>query len=285
MHWSFTAECIFCERELWDIVCGEEKPPSATQTAASHSTFKKRERIAYNDILLATGRAFQAYVRGSKSAYEAWSTLKSQYKDHAGAQRLHLLEQWGSYKKSQSDSMEQHCLKVIEMAEALRSLDEDLSDHNAAMKMLRLPHSWTTFASSLMVPGSTLHPATVQSALVRQEGVRALAYDDAYDEVTAPNKKSGSISGHNSWWELIAMAQWRRPSICEDCGRSGHTKDICWKSHPHLCPTCGNCGKRGHHTKRCRAPPSKGKGKFADVPTMLRLRPASRRMRMYLLHL
>ena len=87
--WKFKMQMVLEEKDLWNIVKGDEvEPTDEGTTETQRRQFQKRERKALATICLSLGDEQMSLVRTATTAKEAWSKLESHYEVKSLANKL-----------------------------------------------------------------------------------------------------------------------------------------------------------------------------------------------------
>ena len=112
LMWSTKLKMLLADKDLWDIVAGQEVQPDGSKPKELLD-FKKRESNAMPTIWLNLENAQLSLVMEAQTPKEAWDILKSLYQTNRTANHLYLLRQlYGFPKKQGSDSMTIHINKL-----------------------------------------------------------------------------------------------------------------------------------------------------------------------------
>ena len=107
--WKFKMQMVLEEKDLWDIVKGDEvEPTDEGTTETQRRQFKKRERKALATICLSLGDEQLSLVRTATTAKEAWLKLENHYEVKSLANKLFLRK----ISMGVDDSMSEHINKM-----------------------------------------------------------------------------------------------------------------------------------------------------------------------------
>ena len=89
--WKFKMQMVLEEKDLWNIVKGDEvEPTDEGTTETQRRQFQKRERKALATICLSLGDEQLSLVRTATTAKEAWLKLENHYEVKSLANKLFL---------------------------------------------------------------------------------------------------------------------------------------------------------------------------------------------------
>ncbi len=118
--WKFKMQMVLEEKDLWNIVKGDEvEPAEEGTTETQRRQFQKRERKALATICLSLGDEQLSLVRTATTAKEAWSKLKSHYEVKSLANKLFLRKKYFTMSMGVDESMSEHINKMKELASQL----------------------------------------------------------------------------------------------------------------------------------------------------------------------
>ena len=148
--WKYNIKLVLMERGLWRFVEGTENPPAETASNTERKAYRLRSDKAYSLIALSVDKNLQVHISTTTDPRAAWELLQKQFEFVSVTQIVRLNRKfYGTTMKEGTDIME-HITYMTSLAEQLRELKEDISDHKFATVMLgSLPESYDNFISSL----------------------------------------------------------------------------------------------------------------------------------------
>src|SRR5690349_425707 len=106
--WKFKIQMILEEKDLWDIVSGDETKPEEVDNDTARRNWEKRERKAMARICLSLHDSQLMLVKNAKSATEAWQKLEQHYERKGLASKLFLRRKLFTAQLKEGQSIEQH---------------------------------------------------------------------------------------------------------------------------------------------------------------------------------
>ncbi|GAA5892810.1 uncharacterized protein JCM6883_007482 [Sporobolomyces salmoneus] len=246
-NWAFTLKLYFISEGLWGIVSGTEPRPlptpavvvpsteagggSTTVSEEDHSkvqSWDKRNATAFMTITVAITQSQMVHVVSKDLAKEAWDALEKVHRKEGQAALYTLLTRLVTARFKDGDNLEEHVSTMVNTANELASINEPIPDHFLVVYLLHsLPQSWETVVSMIeLVAGETKPSLTSIIAQILKEGERRKTNVDA-STVKKPNPGALAAQSHPR------------------TGRPSRDKRQ---------DTCYNCGKKGHHSHKCRSP-------------------------------
>ena len=148
-HWKFNMKMFLMGKDLWEIVNGTEVL-AAEDDAESRRKFKRRENLAMSYICLSVSTPLQIYVRGTKSANEAWNSLMDHFEEKTLSKIVHYRRKLYRLSVDKSTNMITHVNTLKTLAERLESVDNPIEERDLAMILITsLPESYNNFITAL----------------------------------------------------------------------------------------------------------------------------------------
>ena len=119
--WKFKMQMVLEDKDLWDIVSGEEVEPSGQGSTddAARGKCHQRSRTAMATICLLLSDSQLLLVRSAKTAKDAWLKLESHYEKKSLANKLFLRRKYLTTMLLDGDRMIDHVNNVRSLAEHL----------------------------------------------------------------------------------------------------------------------------------------------------------------------
>ena len=169
--WKLKMRMLLEDKDLWDIVTGEEERPD--EDVGRAQLFDKRARKAHATIVLNFKDSQLMHVSSASSAREVWERLQDLYEAKGLANRLFLRRKLFTCQMSEGDTMIAHVNKVKAMGEQLEAIGAGVSDDDLVMTLLSsLPESYGGLIVALESRADDLSLEFVISRLLHEETKR-----------------------------------------------------------------------------------------------------------------
>ena len=146
-QWRFQMICVLKAKGVFDITCGIEKRPAATETnAATLAKWSKDDAIAM--FTLTAGREISqiTLVESCGSSKAILDKLDSAYQQKSEFNKMMILDRFHQVKMNSNESIAQHVAKVEILARQVKESSESLSDIAIITKILStLPTKYRNF--------------------------------------------------------------------------------------------------------------------------------------------
>lgn len=218
--WKFKMEMVLQEKDLWDIVTGDEERPKESAEAI---VFDKRARRAMATICLSVQDSLLGLVRPAKSAPEAWQKLVQHFEQKGLAHKLFLRRKFFTLQMAEGEDMMQHIQQVLTMAEQLEAIGAKVSEEDQVMTLLcSLPESYGNLIVALESRADSLSMEFVTARLMHEQEKRKEAGAKLASEAAFYSKQTPTRA------EPARAAPSRgRPGKCNFCGKPGHWAREC----------------------------------------------------------
>lgn len=236
--WKFKIQMILEEKDLWDIVSGDETKPEEVDNDTARRNWEKRERKAMARICLSLHDSQLMLVKNAKSATEAWQKLEQHYERKGLASKLFLRRRLFTAQLKEGQSIEQHINHIKEIAEELESINSPVTEDDLVLVILgSLPEAYNNLITSL-----------------ESRADADLSLDFVWTRLTHEETKLKEVNGSGNTAEDALFTskmgkKYGNGENGEEKGRNGRTKRNNVK--------CFNCNKMGHYSRDCRSPRKK----------------------------
>jgi transposase InsO family protein len=233
--WKFKMQMVLEEKDLWDIVTGDEPRPSQLDAKAGASvaetiSYDKRAKKAFTIICLSVQDSQLGVVRSAKSAQEAWRKLVQHYEMKGLAHKLFLRRKFFTVQMVEGEDLTLHINKVKTLAEQLEAIGAPVSEEDIVMTLLcSLPETYHNLIVALESRTDNLDLEFVTARLMHEELKRK--------EIAAATAAGSSSGG-------LESAFYSKPQRPNRAAVPGPSKA---KSG-----NCNFCGKPGHWARDCR---------------------------------
>ena len=203
--WKFKMQMVLEEKDLWNIVKGDEvEPAKEGTTKTQRRQFQKRERKALTTICLSLGDEQLSLVRTATTAKEAWSKLGSHYEVKSLANKLFLHKK--DFTMSMGfESMSEHINKMKELASQLEAVGASITeDDQVATLLCSLPESYNGLITALESRADNLTLEFVTARLLHEEHKRkeSLSTQDAGEKAIRLDSfglRIGKVVSQTDW--------------------------------------------------------------------------------------
>ena len=252
-------EAILDERGFTGIVDGTDAQPGKGATVDELEKWKKKNRLAFNQMMLTISESELHHILNMDSAAEAWKKLKLVYQPKGLGKTIYLRKKLFTAKFNTGDSMKEHIKSITETVNQLRSIGSQIEDLDVALVLLSsLPDSFDPLVVSLetFASSQTLTSDAVINRLLDEERRR--------DEVKSNSSGVESALISTSAFKPVGNANnsaGGNARNCTHCGKLGHTVKQCFEIVGYPENYRYKSGKRGNSGK---SPPStRGEGSTA----------------------
>ena len=225
--WKLQISAVLDNLDLMEIVDGTLCKPAASDVTGLASWIKKDKRA--KALIIPTVGLDQAdYIAEAKSSREIWSLLKDLNSDTSQLNVNHTLSKYLNYKMQSDQSLLAAFLDLQRLGQTLNDMGHPVSETMTITKIVdALPQSLAPFKTAwASVSPSDQTMANLRARLRHEQTVL-----DAETAITAGVKAMAfAAGGHRPRQDPANIAEQKRQS------------------------NCNNCGKRGHWAKECRGP-------------------------------
>ena len=219
---KFKMEMILDEKDLWNIVEGNEEAPSSDNDSKDILAFKKRERTAFRILCTHMVDAQIQHVKSCKGAAQAWKTLCGIHETKGLANVLFLRRKFFTMKMQETDDLLQHINKVKTLADQLDALDVPVTEGDIVMTILEsLPPSFENLIVAMETKDIKELTLTYVTSRLMHEVTRKKEH-----QVLATENAALVVRHKNGGDSSKAQGE---PLLCFHCGKPGHYARNCYK--------------------------------------------------------
>ena len=221
--WKFKMQMVLEEKDLWNIVKGDEvEPAEEGTTETQRRQFQKRERKALATICLSLGDEQLSLVRTATTAKQAWSKLESHYEIKSLANKLFLRKKYFTMSMAVDDSMSEHINKMKELASQLEAVGASITeDDQVATLLCSLPESYNALITALESRADDLKLEFVTARLLHEEHKRK-------ENLLTPDAGEKALLSKHDRPNQRSLKP-KRKGKCHNCGIPGHWARECRK--------------------------------------------------------
>jgi hypothetical protein len=242
--WAQQLEWILDEKDLWELVKGEETKPvvaiveerstSGSRTAADDNklvAWTKKSKKARAIIGSSVTADVMVHLEGLESPVEMWQTLADLYNPKTRTTLLQTVRQFMTV-TMEDDDMEKHLTKVKRLKRQVEEQGEKIADtvYNGIL-LNSIPDTYNVTVS-ILESQDNLTPEIIINRLM--EAWRKPNVEDSGKMKMAllTNRNSQSKGGKTSSPTGTTSSSVK----CRHCKKKGHKEDKCWIKHPELRP-------------------------------------------------
>ena len=235
VNWKHRMGMLLEEKDLWEVVIGEETLPS-TASPQDQEKFNKKQRKALIMITLSINDKELSHVRSCKTATEAWNKLVAVHEAKGIANRLFLRDQLRHAKMEEGEKMLDYITRVRNLVEKLDAVGMPIKDDEVVLTLLGgLPKSYTPLVVALESCSNLLLEDCCTRLL--HEELRRHSRNEVGDGEAAffgkqGRCKEGNRGGNNGRPQesnTRGASSASQPRLCFYCGKPGHMKKDCRK--------------------------------------------------------
>ena len=189
--WAQQLQWILDERNLWDIVQGKEKRPTApttpttsaaaTEAAASAvdpaamaeyetklEDFILRSKKARSTIGASISASIMVYIEGMTDPAVMWQTLEEKYNPKTQTTLFQIIRQFMNVKMSEGDNMEKHLQNVQSLKRKCEEQGEKISDNVYVAILLNSVSEEYKIAVTILESQTELTPTSIINRLMEE---------------------------------------------------------------------------------------------------------------------
>jgi gag-polypeptide of LTR copia-type/Zinc knuckle len=227
-------EALLEEKEVWEIVTGDEKAPTTAPTSKAMKLYVRRHKIAKAKIILHLDKSQPPHARFD-TAKEIWDNLARVHRTRGFGTLLSMRRKFFYMTKDDSQSMQAWIASIWDAAYCLKAADFEVQDIDLIIALTHgLPDKYTPLIVSLdATPIDQLNIDSVITHLINEE------VHQSHPDLGPIALIACSKLGKRTWLQPAGHKHCRTKSTTDD-DHSSHSTDKCY-----------NCGGWGHLTQDC----------------------------------
>ena len=245
--WSQQLRWILDERDLWELVNGEEVRPTVSTTQPQQSeqsstatgdinkltAWTKKAKKARSIIGSSITASVMTYIEGIDNPVDMWTTLAEIYNPKTQTTLLQTVREFMTVKREDGD-MEKHLQRVKRLKRQVEEQGEKVSDtvYNGIL-LNSVPEDYN-IAVNILESQDRLTPEMIINRLMeasRKHGGEEVSGNGKTK--TAMLTNSGQSKGKKS---SSSSSPSTKVVVCGHCKQKGHKDTKCWIKHPELRP-------------------------------------------------
>src|SRR5947207_873147 len=260
--WAQQLEWILDERNLWEIVKGEETRPEEPTGSPSTSTdaataaaaataeyqqrlenFNQRSKKARSTIGASISASIMVYIEGMNDPAEMWRTLEEKYNPRTQTTLFQIIRQFMNVKMGEGDNMEKHLQNVQTLKRKCEEQGEEISDNVYVAILLNSVSEEYKIAVTILESQAQLTPASIINRLMEEYRKNVTGSGGSLSRMvmallTKQGEKNQSKSKPRQKGKSSSDTQSTSSNEeCTHCSRKGHSEPKCWVKYPELRPT------------------------------------------------
>ena len=266
LQWSSSMTQHFASTEIHDIVQGQRKCPTASNTGKGSSasskeneisTWKRDDSRAKGALLGACTPAMRAHIESAETSAEMW-TILSKCANSADTikGRQNLASKFRTIKTNTGEPLSDYFGRLTEIRDLLKGTDHEIVDWVFRDQLLQnLPEAYANIKDIIenKDPSPSIHDV--------METLKAKEIDLSKSIKSANTSSTTETALHSTHYPSQGRGRYRgrgrgtfrstpysQTSNCYTCGRPGHRSAQCPQNTTRM--TCFNCGE-AHRTTDC----------------------------------
>ena len=231
--WRMQIEAVLIKGDLWEYVSGECSLPQPTESSAAaiaaQAQWRKNDRKARSDLVLAIHPSELPQVRHLTSSREVWLKLESIYASRGPARKATLLKQLILQRLVDGGDVRDHMNKFFNAVDKLSAMDVQINgDLLSIMLLYSLPPSYENFRCAIESRDELPPAEALKVKILEENDVRAQsAVVEAAGALAARPGGRRQPRRHKGKAEHKSSTEDTPGIVCYKCGRPGHKSPDC----------------------------------------------------------
>lgn len=239
--WAMQMEALLEEKELWDVVTGDEPVPTTGPTSKAMKNYVRKQKSARAKIILHLHKSQLPHARFD-TPKEIWDNLKRVHQARGYGTVLAMRRKFFSMGKLEDQSMQAWIASVRDIAYRLEAADFKINDVDLILALTQgLPEEYTSLIVSL--------DATP---------VDQLSVDSVINRLLNEEQRQTSNQDHATTIAMVARAKSHKPVWSNSRKSNSKAGSVAGGSRSPHSIRCYNCGGRGHMARDCPSPKQEG---------------------------
>ena len=234
-------EALLEEKELWDVVTGDEPVPTTGPTSKAMKNYVRKQKSAHAKIILHLHKSQLPHARFN-TPKEIWDNLKRVHQARGFGTVLAMRRKFFSMVKLEEQSMQAWVASIRDIAYRLESTDFKINDIDLIVALTQgLPEAYTSLIVSLdTTPIDQLSVDSVINRLLNEE------------------QRQISNQDHAGLIAMVARAELHKPGGSNFRRSKSKASSTAGDDRSSRSIRCYNCGGRGHIARDCPSPKQEG---------------------------
>lgn len=235
--WAMQMEALLEEKELWDVVTGDEPPPTTGPNSKSYKAYHRKAKLAKAKIILHLAPSQLPHAR-LDTAKAIWDNLSRIHLTRGFGTLLAMRRRFFAMSMDDNQSMQSWIASVRDAAHRLEAADFEVKDVDLIVALTQgLPESYSSFIVSL--DATPVDQLSVESTITR------LLNEEFRQMSNLPGLGMAYASRQKSTWH--GSNSKTRSDAGSSCGDRKPRSSRCY-----------NCGGKGHMARQCPSPKQEG---------------------------
>lgn len=209
--WKYKIELYLINQDLWNVL--SEEAPS---TPARLREWIKKDNKARTTIGLLVEDNQLVHIRGKTTALETWNALKSIHEKNTLTNRISIYKKIALTKMNESDDMEDHLNRLIDLFQKLEDLGDIASEQwKIGIVFASLSQSYSTLITAL-------------EARPEEDLTWSIVYTKILDEFQRQKEQEGNYFKKNEE-KVMKVSMSKEVTFCYFCKKNTHKMHDCYK--------------------------------------------------------